>query len=277
MAGAGSAAATTVGQSDGSATSFFCFSAQQFNIQTSVAGGTSYVVPSNGNLTSFSSDMYTVAAGLTLQLVVVRPNTQTPGQYTVIGVSNESYSLPLGPPLMAVTTTITPIAVQAGDVIGAFYKGGTTGNTVVGCGAQGVTGDAFGISEQTPVTGQAYSGFNPAPSSLLSISANLEASSQPTELVADNLAHATSYHLRATLTSSGSPLKNQSIDFTTGSGANRRSLCSADTNKKGVATCTVSAKAPVTAINNNGSYTARFAGTDSYDASSDNASIGKAK
>jgi hypothetical protein len=278
-AGAGNAAAAQVGQSEGSPTFQSCFGTNQLDIQTSTASGTSYVVPANGNLTSFSSRMYADGSltPVTLRLVVLRADPQTLGTYTVVGLSSESYVLPTSLPLTAVTTAITPIAVQAGDVLGASWAGKSGVGSFVGCGAPGVVGDNVGLEVATPVVGNSFSGFGAFAKSLLSISANFEPSSQPTQLVAAHLARATSYRLRATLTSSGSPLAHQSIVFTTGSGMNLRNLCTAVTSAKGVATCTVSAKAAVTAITSNGSYTARFAQTGSYDASSGSASVGKGK
>jgi len=175
LVGTSSAAAVAVGQSDGDPSHVACFGAQQLNVQTATAADPSYVVPSDGTLTSFSTRMASpLVAGMTLRLVAFRPDPVTPGNFIVVGFSAESYSLPAGIPLAAVTTEITPLAVEAGDVIGYYYAGGVIGGTVVYCGAAGVTGDTFGINDQpAPVAGGSYA-FNGVGTARLAISANFE-------------------------------------------------------------------------------------------------------
>jgi hypothetical protein len=81
--------------------------------QTGVSGGTPYTVPSSGTLTSFATGAWNADGG-TLRLVVVRPSQNN----LVVALSAESVTLPTSAPPSVLATPITPIPVQAGDIIG---------------------------------------------------------------------------------------------------------------------------------------------------------------
>jgi hypothetical protein len=65
--------------------------------------------------------------------------------------------------------------------------------------------------------------------------------------------------VQAKLTSDGSPLAGQTVSFTDGSTA----LCSASTNSKGIARCTITGQNQ-SLLNRNNHYTATFAATSGY-------------
>jgi hypothetical protein len=145
-----SAIAATVGQAVVPASS--CTAPVSY-AQTAVAGGTSYTVPSSGVLTSFSTRAYSLSAGPTMKLVVFR--AAGAGNYLVVGVSNVALTLPTTVPGADIVTPITPIPVQAGDVIGFHIS------------ASGVQCAAFGSAGDS-VVGAA--GGEPAPGSTIALS-----------------------------------------------------------------------------------------------------------
>lgn len=138
-------------------------------VQTGVASGTSYTVPSDGQLTSLSTRAFDPeVAEAALQLVVFRA-TGNPNEYLVVGLS-EPVALPSSLPAAEVTTAITPIDVLAGDLIGLQLshwfssrcgtKMGQGSDTVAGGVATVVEGEVVTLSP--PLTGR-----------LLTIAANL--------------------------------------------------------------------------------------------------------
>jgi hypothetical protein len=100
--------------------------------QTAVSAGPSYVVPSgNWQITSWS----TYAYGGQMGLIVLRP-TAIPGSYTVVGASEVQTLASTN--VLQTFSLDTPIAVQAGDLIG-FWATDTTG----GCALMSALGDTY--------------------------------------------------------------------------------------------------------------------------------------
>ena len=113
------AAATTVGQPVLPNIVGQCIVGTETAVQTAVASGTSYTVPADGTLTSFSTMAWApLGNDATVQLAVFRPDPMTPGNYIVVGVSNEALTLTNSAPATPIVTPITPIAVKAGDLLG---------------------------------------------------------------------------------------------------------------------------------------------------------------
>ena len=118
LAAEASAATVTIGQTFSTTTE--C--GDGYGIQTSPAA---YMVPAgNWNVTSWSTDAS--AAGGSMSLMVFRPTTA--GSYTVVG---ESPVESLTASSLNTFTLASPIAVQGGDLVGAFWAGGA------GCGGSG--------------------------------------------------------------------------------------------------------------------------------------------
>ncbi|HEY1537793.1 MAG TPA: LamG domain-containing protein [Solirubrobacteraceae bacterium] len=118
--GASSAtAATTVGQPVTPNVLGQCLPGTETDVQTAVSSGTSYAVPADGTLTSFSTEAWApLGNDATVQLAVFRADPATPGNYIVVGVSNEALTLGNIAPAAPIVTPITPIAVKAGDLLG---------------------------------------------------------------------------------------------------------------------------------------------------------------
>ena len=91
----------------------------------------------------------------------------------------------------------------------------------------------------------------------------------PTALVAATVKRANPTPFSATLTSAGSPIANQTVTFTTKNAFGTQLQCTATTNASGVATCHGKNKLALSLFS---TYTATFAGTANYAASS---AIGK--
>src|SRR4051794_490078 len=96
-------------------------------VQTAVSGGTSYVIPSSGVLTSWSTNAAT-GDGQSQGFKVFRPS----GSNFQVVAEDAPRALTAG----TINTFPVNIPVQAGDVIGVVYVGGTktacsffTGNT----------------------------------------------------------------------------------------------------------------------------------------------------
>ncbi|MDP2710820.1 MAG: LamG domain-containing protein [Solirubrobacteraceae bacterium] len=117
---AGASAATEIGQPVTPNIAGQCLIGTELAVQTSVSSGNSYAVPAAGTLTSFSTRAWVplsgVGASAQLSLAVYRP-TATPGEYLVVGVS-EALELGNSAPASPIVTPITPIAVEAGDLLG---------------------------------------------------------------------------------------------------------------------------------------------------------------
>lgn len=133
--------------------------------QTAVASGTAYSVPSSGTLTSFTTGAWNEEGG-TLHLVVVRPSQNN----LVVAVSPESATLPTSAPASVLTTSITPIPVQAGDIIGFASP---EGNFFIHCGTStSDPADSYVYAFSVLAAGQAGA-FTSSPGGLRgSISAN---------------------------------------------------------------------------------------------------------
>lgn len=252
--GASGASAATVGQTVATGTPG-CVDNTTY-AQNTVAAGNSYAVPLNGVVNSFSTRAYDPNATRAPMRLVVHRNLGG-GNYRVVGVGSVARTLPGAPTVSALTTSIAPIAVQAGDRIG-FVLGNSSGNPR--CAVQtGLPADAI-LHNPTAalVTGQtlamvAQNGFR------LSIAANLRAT---TTLVADPTS-APDYVLSARLRdSSGAGVAGRTVNFRTVGGD---PLCSDTTNAQGVASCTpfLEEKMDIGSINENG-YNASFAGTTGF-------------
>ena len=133
--------------------------------QSGASGGIPYTVPSSGTLTSFATRAWNEEGG-TLRLVVVRPSQNN----LVVALSNESVTLPTTAPAADLVTPITPIAVQAGDIIGfaspeALY--------FIRCAAStGDSADTFIYALSVLAAGQAGAFSGPGSGQRASISAN---------------------------------------------------------------------------------------------------------
>ncbi|MGH3850962.1 MAG: Ig-like domain-containing protein, partial [Pseudonocardiaceae bacterium] len=104
-----------------------------------------------------------------------------------------------------------------------------------------------------------------APITLSDIATKLKASPVIARLLPSLRIFYPNVNAKLTVASNGIPIPGKSVAFTTGF----HSLCSANTDASGVATC--SGSAPLLAIQRFGRYTATFAGDDSYGPSSDTA------
>ena len=122
---AGSAwGATTVGQLftpiDGCASN-------SIYLQTGVAGGTGYTIPSDGVVTSWSYQLGN-AAITGLRLEIADPGSA--GSHTIVGQAAAGSQTP-----GAVNSYPARISVKAGDIVGIFFGGG--GNCLLGTGMGG--------------------------------------------------------------------------------------------------------------------------------------------
>jgi uncharacterized repeat protein (TIGR01451 family) len=97
--------------------------------QTGVAAGTSYTVPSDGVITSWSSQG-TAMGATTVKIKLFRP-TGTPDQFTVVGQSD----LAQVPASSAIASFPTRIAVRAGDMLGISKGSGGCAYAITGSNA----------------------------------------------------------------------------------------------------------------------------------------------
>lgn len=161
----GASAATTVTLGNTALTGFYCMGGYLEVNPAVEAGATSYVVPpGKWNITSWS----TGATSGSLGLEVVRPGA-TPGAYTVSGRSQVQALGPVrGIKTFDLGTAADPvIAVQGGDVLGAWIPGPLNG-CAFGSGAS-LLYELFGLQ---PAAGDSLS-FNSGVALDLNISATL--------------------------------------------------------------------------------------------------------
>jgi hypothetical protein len=161
--------AVTVGQAV-VVTSDFCVTGV-FDVQTAVSGGTSYTVPADGTLTSFATRSWQPSGSTSIRLMVYRADATTPGNYVVVGVSDVAITLPATAPLSDQTASITPIPVQAGDLIG-YYNSGDAGQRCVQV-TNSASDQSLNESGPLPSPGQSFAMDNQAAGYRLSISAEL--------------------------------------------------------------------------------------------------------
>ena len=158
LAGASGASAYVVGQAvtPGAATS--C-GVPQGALQTAVVpGGNPFAVVTPGVLTSFATRAYNPGdpggPARHLKLVVYRPVGGA--NYTVVGVSDKAITLPTTAPAADLTSPMTPIAVQPGDIVG-FWTDGTA--CALATGNAGDTG-AYVVSAAPPSGTVATGGYD---------------------------------------------------------------------------------------------------------------------
>jgi hypothetical protein len=118
---ASTATTTAIGQT--SATGFACL-VDEYDVQTGVASGTSFVVPT-GNWIATSWSTHAGAGGGSMSSMFFRP-TGT-GSYTVVGASQVQS---LAPGML--NTFPVNIHVQGGDVLGFWATAGTACSTFTG-------------------------------------------------------------------------------------------------------------------------------------------------
>lgn len=111
-----SAAPATIGQTPASLQST-CTAGFSF-LQAGSSSGNSYAVPSAGTITAFSTSMYGDSNSTPMVTFQVWRPTATANQYTLVGKGDVTYTAPATAPAAPVTTAVSPIAVQAGDIIG---------------------------------------------------------------------------------------------------------------------------------------------------------------
>jgi hypothetical protein len=155
LAGASGASASVVGQAVTPGVASSC-GAPQAALQTGVAaGGNPYAVTGTGVLTSFATRSFNPGIpGTHLNLVVFRSTGG--GNYSVVGVSDKSIALPATAPATDLTSPMTPIPVQAGDIVG-FWTDGTA--CALGTGNVADTG-AYVVSAAPPSGTVATGGYD---------------------------------------------------------------------------------------------------------------------
>jgi hypothetical protein len=155
LAGASGASASVIGQAvtPGAATS--CGVPQGALQTAAVPGGNPFAVAVPGVLTSFATRAYNPGGpGTHLRLVVYRPAGGA--NYTVVGVSDKSITLPTTAPAADLTSAMTPIPVQPGDIVG-FWTDGTA--CALATGNAGDTG-AYVVSAAPPTGTVATGGYD---------------------------------------------------------------------------------------------------------------------
>jgi hypothetical protein len=120
LIGAASASAVTVGQVLDGDVGGTCIA--NLWAQTNVVDGTTYTMPADGVVTSYSTRDYARAAGTRFRLVIFRSDPAAPGHLIVVGVSDTRIDLPLAPPSSPLTMATAPIAVRAGDFVGFLLE-----------------------------------------------------------------------------------------------------------------------------------------------------------
>jgi len=161
--GSAASAQVTLGQLSPSGTSTFnCEYVQAYDeLQTSVASGNSYVAPSAGVITSWSTQVGSTP-GQMLGMKVYRP--LGPGAYLVVG-QDGAHALASG-----LNTFTVNIPVQAGDILGIFLLP----NVPSDCGFEtGLEGDVIGFQEGNHAPGSSFSLQETESKNRLNISASL--------------------------------------------------------------------------------------------------------
>ena len=159
---ASTATTTAIGQTSATA-DYQCDPTDEYDLQTGVASGTSFVVPpGNWIVTSWST--YANANGGSMSSIVFRP--AVPGSYTVIG---ESQVESLAPSVL--NTFPVNIHVQGGDLLGFWGSGGTACATNTG-GANSPDINPAGFGVPQPAVGTTVTP-TPFPGYLINISATL--------------------------------------------------------------------------------------------------------
>jgi phage baseplate assembly protein gpV len=128
-------------------------------LQTGVASGNSYTVPSPGVITSWSFDD---GAAIVPDLELKVARRVTGHSYSIVGTSVAGTQTP-----NTVSTYPTHISVSAGDVIGEFENGGD-------CGADGTTSDTYEWITTTNEPLGATATFMPLAQILFPVSASVE-------------------------------------------------------------------------------------------------------
>ena len=167
---AGAAAATVIGQNQGTAG---CSGGLGMDTVQTASSGPSYAVPAGDwQITDWSTQAPAAQDG-TLALEVWRP-TPTAGSYTLVDISTaQPVAAGSGP---STFTLAPPIAVRAGDLLGLRITGG------VGCNFTGdFTGDSYGIltSSAPPAPGSATAFAFAQHGFELDVAATLDAAAPP--------------------------------------------------------------------------------------------------
>lgn len=160
--GSVASAQVTVGQLAPAGTTFNCEYVQSYDeLQTSVAAGSSYVAPSAGVITAWSTQVGP-NPGQVLGMKVYRPIG--PGAYLVVGQD--------GPRTLAsgLNTFTVNVPVQAGDILGIFLPP----NVHSDCGFEtGLEGDVISWQEGNHAPGSSFSIQESYSENRLNISASL--------------------------------------------------------------------------------------------------------
>ena len=131
-------AAETIGQLAPANPSALCIEGPRDAIQTALAAGTSYTVPTDGTITQWNTSA-AAGAGQTLKMKVFRPVSGT--TYTVVAHDGPR---PLTPSV--INTFTVSIPVKAGDLIGLNDQNASTVPNAC-LFATGQSGDVFSASE----------------------------------------------------------------------------------------------------------------------------------
>ena len=159
---ASAATTTAIGQTSATA-DYSCDATNEYDLQTEVASGTSFVVPA-GNWIVTSWSTHAGANGGSMSSMFFRP--ADPGSYTVIGESPvESLAASM------LNTFPVNIHVQGGDLLGFWGSAGTACATVTDQFPENVNPAGFGVP-QPPAVGTTVTP-EPFPGYLINISAAL--------------------------------------------------------------------------------------------------------
>jgi len=136
-------------------------------IQTGSTGGVSYTVPAGGGvITSWSFNTGGATPGETYTLIVVDPSG---GGYTV--VASDTETVPSSPPAIETYTLATPIAAQAGDLIGVATQPGT--NPACAFYLPGASADSVAVTTGSLTAGASLTPLGANTQLLANISVNL--------------------------------------------------------------------------------------------------------
>jgi len=160
--GSVASAQVTLGQLAPAGTTFSCEYPQPYDeLQTSLAAGNSYVAPSAGVITAWSTQVG-ATPGQVLGMKVYRPSG--PGAYLVVG-QDGPHTLGSG-----LNTFTVNVPVQAGDILGIFLPA----NVPTDCGfATGLEGDVVSYQEGNHAPGSSFSIQETYSEARLNISASL--------------------------------------------------------------------------------------------------------